>query len=551
MSSSDSDFQSVHKPMYSRTDRKLINACLEQLISDVSDEETYRVTLNNFSSSDDTVGEIDGDPLSSVTPCTNAGASNITFNLGITQILSDSYDDLENIPILERVKSSCKKTHENTLNVHFLSKSVECDFSGFENTSSSRGLTKLVVSAEIHDEHNSGKYTQVDNAGSPSTRQEAHENTFHVHFPSESDSEFLGFENFPTTQRSIERVISDDIQAERTSESDTELEITGSPTSLHLDESYLEHFKCLTRLYHNITSSEENTLDFLKATHLIPPENTQCPKCKSRNRKGILKYRKCRASDRKCNLRLMCSGGGTCKYKVSPFSGTFFDGATCRLSLGTVIQIIYCFIHQVRVSDAIRENEVSKNTITDYYNYCREVCALSLEQNFHQIGGPGEIVEIDESKFFTRKYNRGRILSAQQEGWVFGGIERSSKECFMVRVKDRSKETLLPLITKYIKPGTTIISDEWKAYGKIKEIGYQHYTICHKKQFVDPENPSVHTQNIECSWRYAKATYPERYTSEELRDSYLQEFLYRRKHKGKFIQQFIHDINTFYKHKDL
>jgi hypothetical protein len=60
---------------------------------------------------------------------------------------------------------------------------------------------------------------------------------------------------------------------------------------------------------------------------------------------------------------------------------------------------------------------------------------------------------------------------------------------FAFRVKDRTKKTLYPLIRKHIKPGTTIISDDWPAYRAIgkqlgKPMGYKHYTICHKKHFA-------------------------------------------------------------------
>ena len=54
---------------------------------------------------------------------------------------------------------------------------------------------------------------------------------------------------------------------------------------------------------------------------------------------------------------------------------------------------------------------------------------------------------------------------------------------------------------------------------------FQHKTICHKRNFVSPSDPLVHTQNIEVTWRYAKKNYPENSTSEALRDSYLQEFV--------------------------
>ena len=41
------------------------------------------------------------------------------------------------------------------------------------------------------------------------------------------------------------------------------------------------------------------------------------------------------------------------------------------------------------------------------------------------VGGPGHIVEIDESKFGKRKYNKGHPVG--DKSWVFGGICRTDK----------------------------------------------------------------------------------------------------------------------------
>lgn len=50
------------------------------------------------------------------------------------------------------------------------------------------------------------------------------------------------------------------------------------------------------------------------------------------------------------------------------------------------------------------------------------------------------------------------------EVWFFGGICRETKKWFGEIVEDRSRESLLPLIKKYIAEGTRIISDQWSAY---------------------------------------------------------------------------------------
>ena len=51
------------------------------------------------------------------------------------------------------------------------------------------------------------------------------------------------------------------------------------------------------------------------------------------------------------------------------------------------------------------------------------------------------------------------IIKAVQVQWVFGGIECETHESFQFVVEKRDQETLLPLIERWTKPGSTIISD--------------------------------------------------------------------------------------------
>jgi hypothetical protein len=65
------------------------------------------------------------------------------------------------------------------------------------------------------------------------------------------------------------------------------------------------------------------------------------------------------------------------------------------------------------------------------------------------IGGVGKTVEIDESAFGKRKYNRG---SLRETHWIFGGIERGINKIFAVPVPNRKRGTFWPIIFKYIAP---------------------------------------------------------------------------------------------------
>lgn len=90
--------------------------------------------------------------------------------------------------------------------------------------------------------------------------------------------------------------------------------------------------------------------------------------------------------------------------------------------------------------------------------------------------------------------------------WVFGGVCRENKmERFAVCVPDRTAEVLLPIIRRWIKPGTRIISDGWSAYKQLaKDPNYVWAWVNHKKNFINPEDETVHTQTIERMWRPLK-----------------------------------------------
>jgi hypothetical protein len=86
----------------------------------------------------------------------------------------------------------------------------------------------------------------------------------------------------------------------------------------------------------------------------------------------------------------------------------------------------------------------------------------------------------------------------------------------MIPVPSISAETLLPIIREYCLPGTTIISDCWAAYNSLSLDPYYEYTrVNHSLNFVDPDNNSVHIQNIGNCWLHAKKTkFTEWYTSQ-------------------------------------
>ena len=95
----------------------------------------------------------------------------------------------------------------------------------------------------------------------------------------------------------------------------------------------------------------------------------------------------------------------------------------------------------------------------------------------------------------------------------------------------------MPIIRRWILPGSRIVSDGWAAYAQIANEGiYQHDIVVHEHNFVDPEDPGIHTQNIENTWMRAKRKLRRQYgTTHALFPSYLNEFLWRNRFRNKNI----------------
>ena len=134
-------------------------------------------------------------------------------------------------------------------------------------------------------------------------------------------------------------------------------------------------------------------------------------------------------------------------------------------------------------------------------------------------------MQIDESKFGKRKYHRGHRVDGV---WVFGGYEEGSGKVFMVPVAKRSAAYLLPIIRHFIAPGTTIISDCWRAYACLADEGYQHLTVNHSINFRDPET-GAHTNAIESSWNAAKQVVARQHRTPKAAAGQLARYLFDKK----------------------
>ena len=78
-----------------------------------------------------------------------------------------------------------------------------------------------------------------------------------------------------------------------------------------------------------------------------------------------------------------------------------------KLSIETVLEMIYLWSQSFSIHEIIHELKVSKKTVIEWCTFFHECCISRIIDNSTQIGGNGIEVEIDESKFGKHKYYHG------------------------------------------------------------------------------------------------------------------------------------------------
>ena len=70
-----------------------------------------------------------------------------------------------------------------------------------------------------------------------------------------------------------------------------------------------------------------------------------------------------------------------------------------KVAIAKVLLMLYLWAREYPVSDAAEEAEISSRVAIDIYQWLREVCTAKLLQTQIILGGPGVVVQIDESLF--------------------------------------------------------------------------------------------------------------------------------------------------------
>jgi hypothetical protein len=157
-----------------------------------------------------------------------------------------------------------------------------------------------------------------------------------------------------------------------------------------------------------------------------------------------------------------------------------------------------------------------------------------------------------DETFITRtKYHRGVLLAETQT--FFGAAEEGTDNCFIVAVKDRSKESLIPPLIENIRPGSIVVTDCYSAYTNLMKehpgMLYRHIRVNHSDKthpFKDPVT-GITSNRIEGLWQRFKARHKnENGTHRSVLLSHTAEFLWRKRYADDHFYHIMRAIRSQY-----
>ncbi|KAI4293427.1 hypothetical protein PAPHI01_2701 [Pancytospora philotis] len=191
---------------------------------------------------------------------------------------------------------------------------------------------------------------------------------------------------------------------------------------------------------HKIVSSEE-ILEYIEKPTIVI-RIVRCAACTKLMQKR---------SETQAFVGYRCNYCGAFK-RLQKFQNVF----NTKLPILQLLRFLAYFAVGINNEHIVDLMDVSKKTIHTLVVAVQSLIQQRLEEVPVRLGGPNRIVQMYESYFGKRKYNRGRL---QRYAWVFGAIDIISKEFMMRTVPNRRCESIGPLIKEYLLRESVVHTD--------------------------------------------------------------------------------------------
>lgn len=227
--------------------------------------------------------------------------------------------------------------------------------------------------------------------------------------------------------------------------------------------------------------------------------------------------------------------GLKCNTKVSIKSLSIFKFSKLHLRDCFSIVARLLFDPPPMLTRLMFELNMTHMTAIKWTQTIREVFAYWYTHSMaNKIGGPGHVVEIDETKLCKIHIEHNGVRHV----WAIGCIDRTTHDVRVQVLPDRREITLTGMVRRHVCVDSIVHTDGWLGYSALARNGYNHLRVNHRFNFVNPHN-GAHIQTIERFWREMKSYFRPYGLDHSLKDGFLGEFLFKRKFsKANIIHEF-------------
>jgi len=235
-----------------------------------------------------------------------------------------------------------------------------------------------------------------------------------------------------------------------------------------------------------------------------------------------------------------------CGHHIYPAAGTIFHKSRTNLT-----KWFFAMYLMTSTRHGVAAKEVQRQLGVTYkcaWRMCHELRKLMATADY---SGPlSGHVEIDEthvggkSKFKHRSQRFGKGGGTKNKTIVFGMVERVGR-IVAGPVPDTSQHTLEPIILENVERGATISSDDFTSYNDLRNSGFDHETINHRRE--EWRRGEHHTNTIEGHWGHFKRAIRGTHVSISGKHmwKYVSEFSYRRNFRHSHEAMFNRLVGAF------
>lgn len=143
---------------------------------------------------------------------------------------------------------------------------------------------------------------------------------------------------------------------------------------------------------------------------------------------------------------------------------------------------------------------VNRNTVNRFYHMFRELIYRDQMREFNQV--VKGTTECDEA-YFGGKRRRGKRRRRTDKRPVFGIYERNGR-VYTEMVLNCKKKVLQGIILGRISVKTTVVTDYWRGYSGLVDVGYDRHIRLNHRQGEWSDGKGHNINGIENFWSFCK-----------------------------------------------